>query len=76
MTGDLTVELHLAYRWDCDDCGGENFERARTLTREEALNEVDPEALAEFSGSDGVFLTSPDEVVCRHCQRGYAVRKG
>jgi rubredoxin len=60
-----TVEMHPAYVWDCDNCGGENFERA-------VVYEFTPEERRELAeqGEEpetGNWMTHPDHVKCRHC---------
>lgn len=47
----MTVELHSAFVWDCDECGKENFERAieggmEESAIEEAANEIDTHLVA------------------------------
>lgn len=36
-----TVELHVAWCWDCDECGSENFERAVEGDAHEAAMMID-----------------------------------
>ena len=61
-----TVELHQAFRWDCDECGRENFERAIIvdLGEDEARDifgdDYDPEA-------EGYILMQPADVQCVYC---------
>ena len=55
------VELHQAFLWTCEECGRDNFERA--ITHEPGDDDEDeiPE------GFEGVWLTAPTEVTCKHC---------
>lgn len=60
-----TVQLNIAWMWDCEDCGRENFERT-------FVPEVNPERMAELAeeiGDDGETMRCafPFEVVCEHC---------
>tara|TARA_R110000868_G_scaffold290125_1_gene550349 strand:- start:60 stop:281 length:222 start_codon:yes stop_codon:yes gene_type:complete len=60
-----TVQLNIAWMWDCEDCGRENFERT-------FVPEVNPERMAELAeeiGDDGetMLCAFPFEVVCEHC---------
>jgi hypothetical protein len=74
------VELHPAFSWDCPDCGRENFQRsvhvslnpgrpedAATIRRLEGWSEGDP--IPESYGAS--FLTKPNRVTCRHCEKEY-----
>jgi hypothetical protein len=56
----VTAELHIAYVWDCDACGRENFERAMVY-------EFSPEEIAEGEYETGNWMTHPDSVICRGC---------
>lgn len=65
------VELNPAYVWDCDECGLENFTRARRF-------EASPEELQEMRDEHGVeawdegeFLVAPRAVKCGHCGTTY-----
>ncbi len=61
-----TVQLNIAWMWDCEECGRENFERT-------FLPEVDPERVAELADEIGedsgetLLCAFPFEVVCGHC---------
>lgn len=62
-----TVELNPAYVWDCDECGLENFERARRFeASEEDIAEMRDEHGVE-DWDEGEFLVAPTAVMCRHC---------
>ena len=62
------VELHLAYMWDCHECGRENFARAMvpTLTEEELEELRDEHGVQPWE--TGKFTTGPGQVTCAHCQ--------
>jgi Zn-finger protein len=84
----LTVELHGAFVWDCDDCGAENFERAiegnvDEAAMEAAENQVVGELIAPEATerSDGLMesevlvqqiLIAPRMVTCRQCRAIHA----
>lgn len=62
-----TASLSLAYVWDCDDCGRENFVRS-------IVAEFSPEEMQELRDEHGVqpweegaFVTCPDTVKCGFC---------
>ena len=66
------VEMHLAYAWDCENCGAENFERA-------VVHEFSPDERAELQelGEEpvtGNWMTHPDHVTCRQCGAGFAAK--
>lgn len=54
----IEAELHLAYAWDCDGCGRENFERAMVVDDDEEEADV----------------LYPESVTCRHCGNIYSAR--
>lgn len=71
-----TVELVQAFVWTCDECGQDNFERAITLAPESidpddlpSTGGMDPEEVREWleEGGQGVWVTAPTHVKCRHC---------
>lgn len=69
-----SVELHPAFRFDCDECGRESFVRARVIEFEA----LDPEERAEIAGevvdeTEGQFLTMPTSVACLHCGAKFEV---
>jgi hypothetical protein len=57
------AELHPAFRFDCDECGHENFVRGITL-EDEHLSQSQRETLesAEF------WVLYPEMVQCDHCE--------
>lgn len=63
----MKAELHLAWMWDCDECGAENFERSfiPEMTEEhfEILMEDDEEEEIGLSR----LQSFPSEVFCRGC---------
>lgn len=68
------IQLHPAYSWDCDQCGGENFERAmiRECTPEEAAQAAD-ESGVSIDDPTAVFemVAFPLDVTCKHCGAEY-----
>lgn len=71
-TKNQTVELRLAYAWDCDECGEENFERA-------VVYEVSPAEKAELAerglpSDTGNWLTPPEHVTCRGCGAAFQAK--
>ena len=59
------AELRLAYSWDCDECGAENFERS-------IVYELSPEEKAELEEMDevaetGNWISHPERVTCKKC---------
>ena len=76
----MTVELHSAFVWDCDECGAENFNRTREvyLDQEELCGDevsVESHLVAtgvSEDGSEAQFLTqkvvlAPNYVTCKSC---------
>ena len=72
----MSVELHLAFLWTCDECGRDNFARAVTVAPESVDLENLPvgsheegERIREFleAGNEGGFLQAPTRVRCAHC---------
>lgn len=69
-----TVRLFLAFMWDCQDCGIENFCRSvrAELTPEEAhadaikLGLIEPWEVA-LEGTEGRMVTVPEIVDCKDC---------
>lgn len=61
------VELHPAHRFDCDECGRENFLRAMIPE----FSDEDIEELFVEYGIDpdegGVLISTPDSVTCQFC---------
>lgn len=61
------VTLHIAYTWDCDECGIENVAReVRPEFSEEDLQELRQEHGVQ-PWQTGHFFTRPDTVVCKEC---------
>lgn len=63
------IQLNIAWMWDCDNCGEENFERS-------FIPEGDPERLAELAEAvtndpDAMLCAFPFEVKCWHCGEEY-----
>lgn len=88
----MSVELHCAFVWDCDECGRENFERAIEGNFDEAALEADENqvvghlvALDAESVDDELFesecLTqvialAPRRVTCKHCKSSFETEIG
>ena len=61
------ASLSIAYVWDCDDCGRENFVRCIAADfGEDELQELRDEHGVE-AWETGDFVTMPDKVTCKHC---------
>ncbi len=77
MSKSRKIEIHPAYRWDCEECGRENFGRMVTA-------QLPDEELEKIMRSDGVLdahqsladlppgvkydlITIPEIVKCGHC---------
>ena len=59
---DVVARLHHAFRWDCDVCGRENFERAISMEK----NYLEDKIEVDYDeGSD--YVLYPAIVVCEHC---------
>ena len=63
------AQLNIAWQWDCDYCGEENFERS-------FIPEVDPEKLKELNEECGnnentLLCSFPFEVQCYYCGEIY-----
>ena len=66
------VEMRLAYVWDCEECGRENFERA-------VVYELSPEEKKELEGAGeipetGNWMSHPEHVTCKHCQSEFTAK--
>jgi hypothetical protein len=61
-----TVELHLAYFWQCDDCGQENFCRS-VVAQMSAEDRADMAEQGFAPGVAGDWQTRPDVVCCSLC---------
>ena len=66
-----TIELHAAWRWDCDECGLENFVRGIHL-EEEHLTQRQQNILGEAEW----WVVYPAEVECKNCKSDYVVTQG
>lgn len=71
-----SIELHLAFVWDCDDCGRENFVRS-------IVGEFDEDAMKEMREEHGItayecgeWHTAPTSVTCQHCGSTFATLFG
>jgi hypothetical protein len=66
-----TVELHPASRWDCEECGRENFCRMFPYRPTDAeLAEV----MQEDTGHE--WLTAPKFVTCQYCKAKFEAEVG
>ena len=65
------VELHLSWRWDCDECGRENYTRGfpPVLTVEEQAAIRRRRGFESFA--PGRFIVHPRTVVCGFCGREF-----
>ena len=66
-----TVELHAAWRWDCDECGRENWIRGIHL-EDEHLSQSQREILDEAEW----WVLYPERVECSECKSSYYVKQG
>ena len=70
MTPDKTVEVRLAFAFDCAQCGRENFVKS-------VLHEFSPAEQAEMAEDlgekpqTGKWITHPEHVVCSNCGAGF-----
>ncbi len=66
MLPDQTVEIRLAFAFDCPRCGAENFARS-------VLHEFSPDEQAEMAEDlgekpqTGSWVTHPEQVKCQRC---------
>jgi len=58
----MIARLHHAFRWDCDVCGRENFERAICMEKEYIQGKIEGEV-----DKDGEYVLYPALVSCNHC---------
>lgn len=63
----IITELHLAFMWDCHNCGRENFVRAMVPNLgDNELHELrDEHGIQPWEA--GKFTTGPGKVTCAHC---------
>ena len=66
-----TVELHAAWRWDCTECGVENWVRGVHLENEH-LTQRQLNVLGEAEW----WVMYPAEVECKTCKSGFVVAQG
>ena len=59
------VELFNALRWDCPECGKENFDRCIHLETEHL------EQFLNITGGDAELLLYPGDVQCKHCNEKF-----
>jgi rubredoxin len=71
-----TVEVRLAFSFECPDCGAETFVNS-------VLHEFGPDEQAELTEElgerpeTGGWITHPDQVTCHRCRHEYkAVNPG
>jgi len=69
-----TVEVHQAWVWDCEKCGGENFCRAIVADpmpdeKEELYRELNDQPFGDLPPGWENFqmMTRPDVVACVYC---------
>ncbi len=63
---DMVARLHHAFRWDCDNCGRENFERAISMEKEYIESKIKEEV-----DQEGDYVLYPALVFCTHCSAQY-----
>ena len=66
-----TVELHAAWRWDCNACGLENWVRGIHLEDEHLTRNQ-----LNILGDSEWWVVYPAEVECKSCKSGYVVADG
>jgi hypothetical protein len=67
------LELHIAYTWDCESCGRENFCRAvRPSLAQDEIDEMRLEHGIEEE-DQGEWMMAPATVTCEHCLANYEV---
>lgn len=71
----MPIELHPAWRFDCDECGRENFVRV-------IVGQFDEQTLEELRTEHGIqpweagdWLSMPSSVTCEHCGQHFDVQK-
>ena len=81
----MSVELHGAFVWDCEECGRENYERAIEGSVDEAAllsdaNQISGRLIAPEFDSDELgpeilvqcVVIAPKQVRCKHCGNSFA----
>lgn len=78
----MKVELSLAWVWDCDTCGRENFCRAEIATREEVVTAIEEQLAEDGDELDPDLVDEipecglkPFEVTCKHCGAKFEVEE-
>lgn len=66
-----TVELHAAWRWDCNECGRENWVRGIQLEAEH-LSREQRRVLEDAEW----WVLYPEMVECSECKSSYYVKQG
>lgn len=68
----MSVELRIAFEWDCPECGELNF----TSSVPAELNADERQEVAEALGGNMVeaWAVAPDEVECDLCGGSFLVR--
>ena len=72
------VELHAASRWDCPECGIENFTRMirpESIDREETISLLREKyglSHDEAAAQEGEWMMQPDRVTCAACCMTFA----
>lgn len=61
------VRPQQAFRWDCLDCGRENFDRAKKVEFEDPEDEDTVRAALGLDDEEGTIVTMPDTVTCLGC---------
>ena len=71
----MTVELHIAFTWTCDDCGMDNYVRSINVEMDEhqAFHERDRMGISQEGG--GTFCTMPRGVTCHSCGARFVVQQ-
>ena len=67
----MKVELHLAWMWDCEDCGRENFIRAVEMSKEEIREEIESELEDEDIDNIDSVVDAPEMVKCQFCGKEF-----
>ncbi len=69
------IELHVAFVWDCDRCGSENW--CRSVCMESAwMEQHEPDMVKEQADSIGDWHTYPEAVICGECGATYRAGTG
>lgn len=68
-----SIELHPAYRWDCDDCGRENFVRGFIASLPDDEMSQMKEACGIPEEDHCEWIARPTRVTCIHCKATFSV---